>query len=777
MLIARSLKLYGIIQGVGFRPFVSRLAKSRGIAGEVTNQGALVTIIAYGAPEAIADFFHSIKNNPPPRAMIVHAEEGTIAVPETLPDEFIIKDSELIDVGISYLSPDIGICDNCVQEMITPNNRRYLHPFINCTDCGPRLTIINTLPYDRERTVMEKFPLCSDCLKEYHKVEDRRYDAQPIACPACGPHYYILSTQYEPTPLTGTDAIKHTRHIINGGGIAAVKGIGGFHLVADAANPSAVKKLRERKYRPYKPLAVMAKNIAVAEREAILSNAARELLTSWQRPIVILPKNNLKSTPRIDELVAPTTHNIGLLLPYAPIHQLLFDYHNDIELSDVLVMTSGNPSGAPICINDEEAAFYLTDIADIILSHNRDILIRADDSVLMLYRDKPYMIRRSRGYAPLPLAVTSDRQSNTKVSIAIGADQKNTFALTNTTPNFPALIYPAPHIGDLGDIRSHNALLAALKHLKKVLNINPQRVIADKHPSYHSRTLAEKLNLPTTYVQHHHAHILACMADNDYFDPIIGIALDGTGYGEDGNIWGGELLYVTTNNAIRLKKISPFYQLGGDNSTREPWRIAISLLYEIKDILSAEFTALVTDLKLASSADVQNNHTLLQHKTGGILSTSAGRLFDGVSAILGICKHSTYEGEAAVRLEYNACEWLRNNNSSPTEDILGHNARTTNYMIRYIVERLLAGEDPDKLAYEFHELLAHFWANEAVIACSENSLNTVALSGGVFQNLLFLDLLTTKLEDKGLTVLHHHLIPPNDGGIAVGQAIYGLYNE
>lgn len=772
--ITRQIRVYGIVQGVGFRPTVSRHAQAWGIRGNVCNKGPYVEIYAQGSKEAVEGFISDVQNCPPKRAAIlkVNAEKA-----ENAPkyEQFDIIVSEKTK-GEIFVSPDIAICEECKEEMFDPQNRRYLHPFINCTCCGPRLTILDALPYDRERTSMKEFPMCPDCEKEYHSPKTRRYDAQPVCCNECGPEVYLIGREER-----GRDAITYARKTIASGGIVAVKGIGGFHLCCDASSESAVTRLRTLKRRPVKPFAVMAKNLDAVKKECEITKEQEKILDGHQKPILLLTKK--KEAKILCPATAPGNPKVGVMLPYAPVQLLLFTYDDGIEMPEFLVMTSGNTSGAPICRDDKDAVTELSDFCDCMLSHNRKIRIRADDSVMDFYENKPYMIRRSRGYAPLPFMVSTQWKGQV---LAIGGELKNSFCM-----GVDNRFYPSPYVGDLEDLRTVNALKETVGRLETLLETEPTVVCCDLHPKYNSVMVAEEMGLPVLKVQHHYAHILSCMAENDHLDRVIGVSFDGTGYGTDGTIWGGEILLADTEGFERVGSVMPFLQIGGDASSRDGWRIAVSLIYDFCNNREKALEIL-QKLQLCTEQEAKVLFTMFDRRINAVPSTSAGRLFDGVSAILGICRSSTFEGEASMALEFaaeayrekypeqiemtcwNVSMLAAGSVSSDVEENTERILLNTKALISHITEQKLAGEESEKLAYLFHEMLAR----QIVEACIQTRLHTgcetAALSGGVFQNRLLLELTDHMLREEGFIVLKHQLVPPNDGGIALGQAIYGM---
>lgn len=798
------IRVFGIVQGVGFRPTVKRHADACDIAGSVSNKGPYVEIFAEGSEECVHSFIKQIQEQPPKRAVIlkldvenVESGEDGIHKVESETDskeKFQIIESEK-EEGEIFVSPDIAICPECKKELYDKNDRRYLHPFINCTCCGPRLTILDSMPYDRVRTSMGEFPMCEKCEYEYTHAETRRFDAQPVCCNDCGPEVYLLGRKER-----GADAIRYTRKVISEGGIVAVKGIGGFHLCCDAAKEETVARLRQRKKRPMKPFAVMMKDLDVVRRECETEPHLEEILDGHQKPIILLPK---KEGGTLCESVAPDNPKIGVMLPYAPVQLLLFDYQDETKVSDCLVMTSANTSGAPICRDDEDALNELSGLCDVILSHDRKIRLRADDTVMDFYRGEPYMIRRSRGYAPLPFMMGNEFKGQV---LAVGGELKNAFCIGKNQ-----LFYPSPYIGDMGDVRTVKALKESVKRMEELLETKPQIVACDMHPSYNTRAAAEEMGLPVFLVQHHYAHILSCMAENEWTTEkkVIGVSFDGTGYGTDGTIWGGEILLADYDSFTRWGCIEPFAQTGGDVSAKEGWRIAVSLLGKIYGKENA--LQIIETLGLCEPKLAKLQFTMEERGINTVQSTSAGRLFDAVSAILDIRKSSTFEGEASTSLQFAAEKWLdaQKKKIAGSEDFaesgiiadygelksisdvaqksvveknnsINRNIKADLYylptlsLVKELAERKLAGENSNQLALHFHRRLAGMIVSACEKAREETGINTVALSGGVYQNKLLLDYSVTMLEERGFHVLRHHLLPPNDGGISLGQAVAAM---
>lgn len=761
------IRIYGIVQGVGFRPFVARTAEKHGIVGSVANKGSYVEILAEAEKSELDKFIGEIKNNPPERSAVLSVDVRD-REEKLNSSRFEITESEK-EYGDIFVSPDIAMCESCRRELFDPSDRRYLHPFINCTQCGPRLTILKSMPYDRERTSMGKFPMCEKCSQEYHSPLTRRYDAQPVCCNECGPQVFILGTD-----IKNSDAITLARREIMAGKIAAIKGIGGFHLCCDAKNPNAVQRLRRLKSRPMKPFALMMKDMDTVRRECIVEEGQEKYLDGWQKPVLLLAKR--KNTSLCPD-ISPGNPTVGVMLPYAPLQQLLFDYPDGTEMSDCLVMTSANAKGAPICRCDEDAVKEISAFCDLILTHNRDILLRADDSVADWLFGKPYMIRRSRGFAPLPIMLENPGGH----VLAVGGELKNTFCIGKN-----GLLYPSPYVGDMADIRTVTALGQSVDRMCELLETAPELAVCDLHPKYNTTVFAEeyaeKKDIPLVKIQHHYAHILSCMAENGCNEKVIGAAFDGTGFGTDGTVWGGEFLVCDYSGFERAGHIRPFTQAGGDASAREGWRIAVQLLYSA---LGDKAEDHCVRLGLCDRQTFRIQKAMADRNINCVSSTSCGRLFDGISAILGIRKASTFEGEASMALEFAAEEYLGSepsaeNDYTPAEKLLtvcgsGFELCTDILAVK-ITEAFLDGVSAGELALYFHCVLADMIKAGCERIRSDTGLGICALSGGVFQNRLLVRLTKQRLEAAGFRVLLHSLIPPNDGGIALGQAAYGLMN-
>lgn len=761
----RTLRIcvYGIVQGVGFRPFISRLADRHGILGSVANRGSYVEIFASGEDDELDAFKAGIEAEAPPRSAILKVTSRDISDKAPAYHDFQIIESTA-ERGDIFVSPDIATCPECRRELFDSGNRRYMHPFINCTACGPRLTILDAMPYDRERTSMKEFSMCPECEFEYTHPETRRYDAQPVCCNDCGPEVYIVGTD-----IRGRDSITRARQAVIDGEIVAIKGIGGFHLCCDATSEEAVARLRRLKRRPAKPFAIMARSLEAVDRIcSIPSDSVRELLDGHSKPIVLLERIN---EGVLAPSVAPDNPKVGVMLPYAPVQMLMFDYNDDLDIgTDYFVMTSGNVSGAPICRTDEDAVAELSDFCDVILSHNRTIRLRADDSVVDVYKDEPYMIRRSRGFAPLPVMTEEEIEASV---LAVGGELKNTFCIGKDQ-----LLYESPFVGDMADVRTVRALNESIDRMAELLETDPEVVVCDLHPKYNTTEVAEryadKHNIPLIRLQHHYAHILSCMAENDYTDEVIGLSMDGTGYGTDGTIWGGEVLLARRDGFERLSHIDPFMQAGGDLSAKEGWRIAASM---IGSLFGDDAEVISENLGICSGSEFKLIRTMTERGINSVKSTSAGRLFDAVSTILGVRRASSFEGEAATTLQFRAIE-AKGESKYPGQS-RGDGSIASGEIVKWLIGEMLQATDKDQtqreLAWAFHEAFAREMADSALYWSEKTGIKTIALSGGVMQNTLLLGMLEEYLEERELKVIRHHMIPPNDGGIALGQALYARW--
>jgi hydrogenase maturation protein HypF len=748
-LTARNVRVKGIVQGVGFRPYIFQLAAHSRLTGYVANTPSGVRIHVEGPPASVEAFVARIPAEAPPLAQItaVDAEDADLEGCR----RFEIVASSAEEAGPSALiSPDVAVCADCLREMRSPGDRRHRYPFINCTNCGPRYTIIDGLPYDRPKTAMKSFEMCPRCQAEYDNPADRRFHAQPNACPVCGPRVALLASDGK--PVATDDAVREVIARLKAGRIAAVKGLGGYHLAVDAENEAAVQRLRRRKHREEKPLALMARDIDRVRRLAHLNEDEIGVLTSPQRPILLLEKQAHHS---IAPSVAPNNRYFGVMLPYTPLHHLLLE--KDFA---ALVMTSANLSEEPIVITNDEALSRLAGIADDFLVHDRDIYLRCDDSIVRHAAGVVRFIRRSRGYVPTPVFLKHAQAS----VLACGAELKNTVCLTKEDRAFVS-----QHIGDLENLATYDAFQATIDHLQRILDIAPRAIACDLHPDYLSTRYAQtQTSLPVFQVQHHHAHIVSAMAEHHLEGRVIGLAFDGTGYGPDGTLWGGEVLLATAGDYERAAFLEPLPLPGGAAAIRAPWRMALSYLHQA-------FGAGCRDLHtpLMKTVDPRQADIVLRMTAQGLnapLTSSVGRLFDGVAALLGLRHTVAFEGQAAMELEmcaasdgngYYTVEW------PPATPI----RIPTAPIIRGVVGDLQKGRSAAFISRKFHNTLVLLFTDLCRQLQRQTSLDRVVLSGGVFQNALLLQGLSRSLSKAGLQVYAHRLVPPNDGGIALGQAV------
>jgi hydrogenase maturation protein HypF len=738
----------GIVQGVGFRPFIYQLAKKRGLGGYIANTSTGVDIEVEGGPEEIEAFFQEIHLRKPPLARIVQVERQYL--PPQRYRDFVIKESQAQAQPSTLISPDVSVCEDCLREMNDPGDRRYRYPFINCTNCGPRYTIIKDIPYDRDKTSMASFSMCEACWKEYEDPLDRRFHAQPNACWECGPT--VCLHECTGKPINGVDPISEARKLLKSGRILAIKGLGGFHLAVDATDGKAVGRLRERKNREEKPLALMSPSIEKISEYAHVSSLEAHLLQSPERPIVLLRK---KDGNAIASQVAPRNCFFGVMLPYTPLHSLILQ-----EGFLALVMTSGNISQEPIAVENEEAFGRLSGIADYFLVHNRDIYLRNDDSVARVLGGRVRMIRRSRGFVPVPIAL--DR--GIRPTLACGPFLANTVCLAKGRNAFLS-----QHVGDLENLETLESFERTIEHLKSVLHIDPQVIAYDLHPDYLSTQYAiSQRGTRRIGVQHHHAHIASCMAEHGISGPVIGLAMDGTGYGTDGTMWGGEILVVDFGRFERVGHFQTVPLPGGEAAIHEPWRMALVYLHRAfgKDLLHLpiEFVGRL-DLKKATIilAMIERGFNCPQ-------TSSCGRLFDGVSALLGLRDRASYRGQAAVELEM---EMGPGEGYYPAAIEEEKSGMIIPYgpIIQGVVTDLIEGLSGGTISRRFHNSLVRVFVDACIELRDRRTLNKVVLSGGVFQNAFLLGQLERTLEDLGFEVYSHSSVPTNDGGISLGQAV------
>jgi hydrogenase maturation protein HypF len=785
----------GVVQGVGFRPFIHRLATEHHLTGWVLNSTEGVVIEVEGAPAAVESFLADLPVKRPPLAVIEKIE--TTFLPPVGYPSFVIEASTAAEGGFVLVSPDICTCPDCQRELFAPADRRYRYPFTNCTNCGPRFTIIKDIPYDRPLTTMAAFTMCPDCAAEYHNPADRRFHAQPNACPVCGPHVWLEANPHNSgEQINHAEAIAQARRLLAEGRIVAVKGLGGFHLACDATNDAAVRTLRERKRRVDKPFALMSPDVATIECYCFVSEGERQLLESPQRPIVLLRR---RPEAPISPAVAPNNNFLGVMLPYTPLHYLLFADESRktkdegcssfvLRPSSALVMTSGNLAEEPIATDNDDARQRLAPLADAFLMHNRDIHVRCDDSVTRLFEGREMLLRRSRGYVPFPLRLGFELRE----ILAVGGELKSTFCLTKGTYAFLS-----QHIGDLENWETLNSFEASIEHFQRLFRVNPTIIAHDLHPEYLSTKWAieqrtksiehrlgtEDLGLRTCPVQHHHAHMASVMAEHGLNERVIGVSWDGTGYGTDSQIWGGEFLvgdYAAFRRAAHFKYVR---LPGGEAAIRRPLRMALSHLVNAYGEAAWDFDLpALARLESAERAVVRH-----QIETGfnSPWTSSAGRLFDAVSALLGVRDVVNYEGQAAIELEMLVAEDVEKEYRLELEEMEESGGNEGNKgalldpapLIRAIVDDLRAGTPRPVIAARFHNTLARLIVDTCGIIQQQEGLNKVCLSGGVFQNVTLLSRALRGLREAGFALYIHHLVPPNDGGIALGQALVAHFSS
>ncbi len=766
---AARIRITGIVQGVGFRPFVYNLALRMNLAGWVNNTSAGVDIHVEGEEENVKSFIEKLSSEKPSLAVI-----DSVSVKEVSPENFTtfdIQHSTPIEGAFQPISPDVAICDDCLRELFDPNDRRYHYPFINCTNCGPRLTIIKDIPYDRPKTTMAGFELCPDCLREYQDPTDRRFHAQPAACEKCGPKVWLeISSKFQVSGFEapeGGDAIQEARQLLAAGKIIAIKGLGGFHLACDATNSKAVSELRARKLRVDKPFALMMPDMKTIEQHCFVNDDERELLQSSARPIVLLRR---KPESNIVEEVSPKNNWLGVMLPYTPLHYLLFfdSLHNSSFILHPLVLTSGNLSEEPIATDNDDARERLSKLADAFLMHNRDIHIRCDDSVVRAFSEQSpitncpspniYPIRRSRGYAPFPVKLLKEAPQ----VLATGSELKNTFCITNG--NYAFLSH---HIGDMENYETLKSFEQGVEHFEKLFRVKPVAIAHDLHPNYlatrYALERAERENIPTIAVQHHHAHIAACMAEHGLDEPVIGVSFDGTGYGEDGAIWGGEVLIADYNGYQRAAHLEYFPLPGGDAAIKRPARTALALLWS----LGLDWDEDLAPVKEFCAQDLNILRNQLEKKINAPLTSSMGRLFDAAAALTGVRQKVNYEGQAAIEFEALADSFDERGYPFDMEN----GAIRAGDALRALIHDARAGISPSRISARFHLGLTESVLQVAKKVRAETSLQSVVLSGGVWQNVTLLRITLPLLQKEGFKTYIHRAVPANDGGLSLGQAV------
>jgi hydrogenase maturation protein HypF len=780
-MIGTRIHITGIVQGVGFRPFVFNQAIKKRLTGWVCNTSAGVDIEVNGEPGDISTFIQILTSDPPPLARIDSIEVNQVSINQY--DAFEIIQSKEVGDAFQPISPDICICSDCLRELFDPDDRRYLYPFINCTNCGPRLTIIEDIPYDRPNTTMRDFEMCSDCKAEYTDPTDRRFHAQPIACPVCGPQVWLEYPIHKHKSQNGqvlrsNDAILTVQKMLVKGKIVAIKGLGGFHLACDATNPKAVAELRRRKLRIDKPFALMMPDIATIEAHCMINDADRQLLESRERPIVIVAR---KETSSIALDVAPGQNTLGVMLPYTPLHYLLFAPpdgkkslvgHHTFFLIPPLVMTSGNISEEPIAINNEEAQERLSSLADAFLMHDRPIRTRCDDSVIRTYQGEPLPLRRSRGYAPVPVYLSSPSPQ----LLATGGELKNTFCIVRDRYAFLS-----HHIGDMENYETYQSFQDGITRYESLFRVKPEAIAYDLHPNYlatrYAIDRAEREGLLSIGIQHHHAHIVSCMAEHSLpaDQPVIGIAFDGTGYGEDGAIWGGEFLLADYRGFNRICHLKYIPLPGGDASIHKPARIALAYLWANKFDWDPELHPVST--LCAEELSVLKSQLKLRLNTP--LTSSMGRFFDAVASICGVRQVVNYEAQAAIEFEALAdpneigeYDFTIEPDGNP---VIKSIQIDTSPLIEEVINDLSKGVPVSRISARFHNSIAKMVYTVCNQIRKDNDVNHAVLSGGVWQNLTLLRLANDLLLSDNFKVHIHHQVPTNDGGLALGQAVVAIH--
>ncbi|MFR9674900.1 carbamoyltransferase HypF [Streptomyces sp. TR02-1] len=763
----------GVVQGVGFRPFVYALATQLRLSGHVANTGHGVVAEIEGAPGDVAAFLARVASDAPPLAVVESVDHEPLE--PTAADGFTIRESRADGTARTLVPPDTATCSACLDELRDPADRRHRHPFITCTHCGPRFTIVTALPYDRAHTTMARFPLCDPCAREYADPADRRFHAQPVACHDCGPRLRLVLGHGEADGETDGEPVAAARRLLARGAIVAVKGLGGYHLACDASDPAAVRRLRRRKERGDKPLALMARDLADIAPRVHLDAAEKDLLTGPQRPVVLLrrrpPGQVPENAPPVAEDVAPRCADLGIMLPYTPLHHLLLGLPGDPPGPRLLVMTSGNLGGEPIVTDDIEAFSRLAGIADAWLTHDRPIHVPCDDSVFRVVDGEPLPVRRSRGHAPFPVALPFPVQP----VLAVGGDLKNTFCLAAGRR-----AWLSAHNGDMDDLATLNAFTTAQAQLENLTGVTPELLVADRHPGYRSTAWARRhaAGRPVRTVQHHHAHIASAMVEAglDGTRPVVGVAFDGTGYGDDGAVWGGEFLLADYDGHRRLAHLAYAPLPGGDAAVRHTRRMALAHLHAAGLPWDADLppvTACTPDeLRLLARQVERGLHC--------VPTSSMGRLFDAVSSLVGLCHHAGYEAQAAVELEAAAWNHLTEHGpcGDPGADFAladrgnGEPLRADPApLLAATVDAVRSGEPPGLLAARFHTAVARLVRRVCAEAAERHGTDTVALSGGVFANGILATTCARGLREDGLTVLTHRQVPPNDGGLALGQLV------
>jgi len=753
MKIRENIIIKGIVQGVGFRPFIHKLVNHYSLSGWIVNSNQGVEIEVEGEEEELKDFLLEMETKIPPLARIEEIEVKKLPI---IGDNgfFIQKSVVKKDDGLVLVSPDICICQECLQELLDPQNRRFRYPFINCTNCGPRFTIIQDIPYDRENTTMKKFSMCPSCQEEYDEIENRRYHAQPNACSNCGPQLFIYSRAGK--RLEAIDPLEQAKKYLKRGKIGAIKGLGGFHLACDATNNQAVLRLRDFKKREDKPFALMSYNLEKIKQYCLVEKEEIALLTSRARPIVLLKK---KENSQISSFIAPNNPCLGVMLPYTPLHYLLLQGE-----FLALVMTSGNFGDEPIIGDDQEALEKLSPVADFFLLYNREIFNRCDDSVVKVMKQNVVFFRRSRGYVPDPIIL----DGKIKEVLALGGELKNTVCLAKGR-----YVFPSQYLGDLKSVDNFEFFQDSIQKLEKILKITPRLIACDLHPDYLSTKYAEKIGqirgLEVMKIQHHYAHIASCMAENKIKERVIGVAYDGTGWGEDHQIWGGEFLLTDFRGYSRIGHLKYIPLPGGEQAINEPWRMTYSYLYSIYNENARELP--LDFIRRNASRRFDLLEKMIKQQINTPLTSSCGRLFDAVSSLIGVRDKISYEGQAAVEMEALCREGIEEGYNFRIEREGQLFLIAPEDIFREIITDLKKGVNPATIATKFHNTVANFTIELCVKIREETHLNQVALSGGVFQNRYLSERIIHQLTEKDFKVYFQRKVPPNDGGISLGQAV------
>ncbi|WP_018248604.1 carbamoyltransferase HypF [Orenia marismortui] len=747
--ICKRIEVRGIVQGVGFRPFIYNLAAKYNLAGWINNTSNGVVIDIEGEREKINSFLSLIHSNTPSLAKIDSVEVKELHLKGY--GSFSIRKSSTNRKDITLISPDIAICSDCNEEINNCNNRRYQYPFTNCTNCGPRYSIIEALPYDRAVTTMKDFKICDSCREEYEDLSNRRFHAQTNACPNCGPQVYLADDSGSKLVL---DPLKQTINLLQKGKIIAIKGLGGFHLACDGKNEVAINKLRLRKRRADKPFALMMKNLEVAKRYCYLNAQEEEILTGIKRPILLLKRKN-NSLPAN---ISVDNNYLGVMLPYTPLHELLFE-----EGLEILVMTSANLSGLPLEYRNQGALDNLKELADYFLLHDREIKTPVDDSVSRIILGQETLIRRGRGYTPLVI-----KFNGLKETLACGSELKNTFAIAKSD-----YIFLSQHIGNIDNLESYQNYKQVIRHLKDLYQINPQIIAHDLHPEYLTTRFAQNQKEEKVPVQHHHAHIVSCMVENEVSEQVIGLAFDGTGVGTDGRLWGGEFLLCDYTKFKRVGQLNYIKLPGGEKAIKEPWRIAISHLYQAYGADLELFNELI-DIKIER---IEKVIRLIKADINSPETSSMGRLFDTVASLIALGEVISYEAQGAIKLESLATATEARKYAYQIENNNGYYLINTIPLIKAIVDDIKLGLNKEVIARKFHNTIISFSVALCELIRDEYKTKLVALSGGVFQNQILLKGIYQQLVAKEFEVYFHSKLPSNDGGLAVGQLVIANYQK